>query len=710
MNDMKTPPRDGHDEAVRVAEGDGEGDGAVPLSAWAAPATLLSLAACGGSDAPALPAAFDRPDQARRSTLLATPTERPQATALPSADALMNWAQQVYPDFFPGTPATVSLPPYLYRHYERSGNYLGVADGRVYVLGPVSGGQLLDVGSLADFAPLVATDYRVAKPASDEEAARFLLQAQFSATRAEIARVRSLGYAGWLDEQMKAPRSISAWDWLDSRGYTKIDDHGYYGDGFQVMFALWYQLIVVPDAMRQRMALALSEFFVSTLGGVSSPWRCWVSCDFWDQLVGHAFGNFRTLLSVVSTHSAIGQLLSVLGSQKADPKTGRQPDENFARELMQLYTIGLYELNTDGSERLDAQGRPIETYHQGDVTQLARVFTGYDLATVPLLRITEAGQPLEYPDISQARLPLQCYADFHDFGEVRFLGNVIPANLPPERQRELALDTLFRHANVGPFFCRQMIQRLVTSNPSPGYVERVATVFNDNGRGVRGDLAAVFRAILLDLEARSVGGLQSSTFGKLREPMVRLAQFGRSFGFKSTSGSWKFFGGAQVPMGSVSVFGFFRPSHRLPGARSSGQALLAPEFAMVNEVSVADWTNLMRGLTGAGAFVPAPDVPAYHFSRFDGRIVQTAAAGFDLRCSYEDELTLTSDPAALVKHLNLVLAAGQLSPDTCGAIAEGLRANFGGGLTSSHPMELRVQMLSWAITTVMSIPQYLIQK
>lgn len=698
MNDMKTPPQDCNDEAVRVAEGDGQGNGAVPLSAWAAPATLLSLAACGGSDAPALPAAFDRPDQARRSTLLVTPTERPQATALPGADALMDWAQQVYPDFFPGAPATVSLPPYLYRHYERSGNYLGVADGRVYVLGTVSGGQLLDVGSLADFAPLVATDYRVAKPASDEEAARFLLQAQFSATRAEIARVRSLGYAGWLDEQMKAPAGITAWDWLDQRGYTVIDQYGYYGNGYQMIFALWYQLIASPDATRKRAALALSEFFVGTLSGVCSAWRAWVLCDYWDMLAANAFGNFRTLLGKVAMHSATGQLLTVLGSRKADPRTGQMPDENFAREVMQLFTIGLYELNPDGTEKLDAQGRRIETYDQDDVTNLARVFTGYNLAPVRTFDVVQAGTTINgIPDISQARLPMVCDANLHSTEQVRFLDVVIPADTPPVRKLNLALDGLFRHPNVGPFFGRQMIQRLVTSNPSPGYVARVAAAFNDNGAGVRGDLGAVFKAVLLDPEARGAGGLASDTYGKLREPMVRLAQFSRSFGLHSKRGSWKLIGFPQTPLFAPSVFNFYRPGYRLPGARSGGRSLLAPEFQIVDEVDVAEYVNFIRGVSSGGFFVPAPDIPAFYVNQFDTSVIQTAAAGQDIVCRYDDELPLVSDPAALVRHLNLVLAAGQVSAATCDAIAAGLRANFGGGLPEPSPQEAKIQMLSWEI-------------
>ena len=673
--------------------------------------TALSLlAGCSGEPEQALPPAFERRDLARRSRILAAEAVPQTApVAVPTPDQLMDWAQRNYPDLFPGSPPTQLWAPYTYRHYADSANYIGVTEDRVYILGAVSGGVLLDVGATADFAALVATDYHVAKPASDEEAARFLLQAQFSATRAQIARVRALGFAAWFAEQAAAPAGITAWDWLQQRGYTAIDSYGYYATGYQVLYALWYQLIVSPDALRKRVALALSEFFVATLAGVASGWRAWVLCDYWDMLAANAFGNFRGLLGKVSTHSAIAQLLTVIGSRKADPATGQVPDENFAREVMQLFTIGLYELNPDGSEKLGANGKPIETYRQEDVTALARIFTGYNLANVPQMRITQAGSTFDYPDISQARLPIVCNPALHDSDEVRFLRIVVPKGLTPERRMQLALDGLFLHPNVGPFFGRQMIQRLVTSNPSPGYVARVAAVFDDNGAGVRGDLNAVFRAILLDPEARGPGGLSSPSFGKLREPMLRFTQLARSFTMQSQSGSWKIVGLPQEPLTSSSVFNFFRPGYTLPGPKGAARRLLAPEFQLVDQVTVADYVNLVRHLSALGVFVQAPDHPALFVNQFDQTIVSTAAAGYDIACQYVDELPLVPDPSALVRHLNLVLAAGQIEAATCDVIAAALRANFGNVLTNL-PRATQEQLLSWAVTMVMSSPAYLIQK
>lgn len=670
------------------------------------------LAACGGGGGDGeIPEVFSGYRTAPRQRLLAAAGQAETATASsspPSPTRFMDWAEANYPAFFPAGPTDRQSGAFVYRYYAATQNYLGVAEGQVYVYGPLSGGTLLRVGSLSDFAPAMAADSR---PATDREAARFLLQAQFSATRAEIARVRELGYDAWFDAEAARPPGITAWDWLESRGYTRIDGYGMYGQAHQLFFALWYQLMQSPAALRQRCALALSEFFVCTLFGVCSAWRAWVLCDYWDMLVANAFGNFRTLLEKVSLHSGTGQLLTIIGSQKADPATGRQPDENYAREVMQLFTIGLHELEPDGTEKLDAQGRRIETYGADDVTQLARVFTGYDLADVPTFKITQLGTTFDYPDISQARLPLQFHPERHSYEEVRFLGKVIPAGTDHRKALAMALDHLFAHPNVGPFFVRQMIQRLVTSAPSPAYVRRVAAVFADNGAGVRGDLRAVFKAILLDPEARGAGGLTSPTFGKLREPMVRWAQFARTFGVTSQRGSWKLNLDGQTPLVAPSVFNFFRPGYVPPGSALAERGATAPEFQITDEFSVADYVNLLRGAAANGFFAFAPDKPAFYVNQFTDTLLRSPEDGYDMTPAYTDERPLANDPAALVDHLNLVLAAGQLSTATCKLITDALLRN---GFPWRGAPELEregfLQMMSWAVTMVMSSPEYLVQK
>ena len=366
---------------------------------------------------------------------------------------------------------------------------------------------------------------------SDAEAARFLLQAQAYATTADIAAVRANTFANWLGMQYAKPVGPTGWDWLNARGYATIDsttryfDNTYPGD-----YMIWNQLMTAPDALRKRCALALSEFFVVGLSGLDFAWRSHGIAAWWDLLVAHAFGNFRQLLEAVTLNPAMGYYLNTKGNLKENTATGRQPDENYAREVMQLFTIGLYQLNLDGTEKRDAQGNRMETYTQADVTNLARVFTGYDVDLSQNVNTYDAVLNRNIPNTTAARLPMALNASRHSTLAASFLGANVPANTPGAAALKTALDTLFNHPNVGPFFGRQMIQRLVTSNPSPAYVGRVAAAFNNNGSGVRGDLKAVWSAILLDDEARSPAGLTQASFGRLREPMLRLVQWGRTFG------------------------------------------------------------------------------------------------------------------------------------------------------------------------------------
>ncbi len=380
-----------------------------------------------------------------------------------------------------------------------------------------------------------------ASPSSDAEAARFLQQAQFSSTPAEIAALRGNGYAQWLANQFANHRGISGWNWLEARGYSAVDLNSYFFSNYPADFMLWSQLMSGPDASRRRMALALSEFFVVSLSTSDFTWRSHAIAHWWDTLVGHAFGNFRQLLEAVSLHPVMGYFLNTKGNRKEDTRTGRVPDENYAREVMQLFTIGLYQLNLDGSEKTDASGNRIDSYTQSDVSNLARVFTGYDYDRSDGVRITVPNQSYTIESRDFARKPMLLTASRHSTLASTFLGTTIAANTPAAAALKTALDTLFNHPNVGPFFARQMIQRLVTSQPSPGYVARVAARFNDNGSGVRGDLRAVWVAILLDDEARGPQSLADPAHGKLREPMLRFVQWARSFGVTSAAGSWKIF-------------------------------------------------------------------------------------------------------------------------------------------------------------------------
>jgi uncharacterized protein (DUF1800 family) len=312
---------------------------------------------------------------------------------------------------------------------------------------------------------------------SDAEAARFLLQAQAYATTADIAAVRAGTFADWLSTQYGKAIGPTGWDWLNARGYATIDsttryfDNTYPGD-----YMIWNQLMTSPDALRKRCALALSEFFVVSLSGLDFAWRSHGIAAWWDLLVAHAFGNFRQLLEAVTLNPAMGYYLNTKGNLKENTATGRQPDENYAREVMQLFTIGLYQLNLDGTEKRGGQeGGRIETYSQSDVTNLARVFTGYDVDMSQNVNTYDAVLNRNIPNTTAARLPMVLNASRHSTLAATFLGANVPANTPGAAALKTALDTLFNHPNVGPFFGRQMIQRLVTSNPSRAYVARVAS-------------------------------------------------------------------------------------------------------------------------------------------------------------------------------------------------------------------------------------------
>ncbi len=541
---------------------------------------------------------------------------------------------------------------------------------------------------------------------SDEDAVRFLLQAQFSASDAEIAAVRSKPYATWLAEQFAAPASTSGFDWLNQRGYGTINSTtNYYDNSYPGDYMVWNQLMTSSDAVRKRVALALSEFFVVSLSSLDFSWRSHAIAAWWDMLSFNAFGNFRNLLQDVSLHPAMGYFLNTKGNLKENVATGRAPDENYGREVMQLFTIGLYQLNLDGTEKRDSAGNKIETYTQSDITNIARIFTGWDFDQTQNVYTLEPVNNRNIPNTVFTRIPMRLTANNHSTLAATFLGTTVPANTDGLVALKMALDTLFNHPNVGPFFGKQMIQRLVTSNPSPAYVARVASAFNNNGAGVRGDLQAVFAAILLDDEARGPAGLTQTGFGKLREPMLRLVQWGRTFGISSARGSWKIGDLSdpasrigQSPLRSPSVFNFFRPGYVPPSTALSATQTPAPEFQLVNESSVGGYLNAMQTAIRSGIFVNAPDLP---------QSTSNATNGFDITAAYTAELALVLDPVALVKRLGLLLCAGQLSAATQALIVTALNAT---PVTAASSDSVKRDRVAAAVFLVMASSEYLVQK
>jgi len=533
------------------------------------------------------------------------------------------------------------------------------------------------------------------RPPTAPEAARFLSQASYGATEASISQVRAQGYAQWIDEQIAMPAPPSHVAEVDARlvqlratnpAATLTPQDFYY--------SYWEQAITGPDQLRQRMKLALSEIFVVSLTDTNVDTRG--AASYYDMLGANAFGNFRTLLEQVSLHPMMGVYLTWLGNQREDPATGRNPDENYAREVMQLMSIGLHQLNMDGTLQTDGLGRPIPTYTADDISGLAKVFTGYSYYAVNPTNATFRGGR---SGVDATIRPMIPYPAFHSISAKTFLGVTIPASATsnPSGDLRIALDTLFNHPNVGPFIGRQLIQRMVTSNPSPAYVGRVAAVFNNNGKGVRGDMAAVVRAILLDPEARSLTTASGPNYGKVREPIVRLANWGRAFGATSASGEWLIGSTSgntslgQSPLTAPSVFNFYRPGYSPPNTRIGNAGLVAPEFQIVDEVTVAGYLNTMQTTVDAGIGV-------------------TVAGARDVRTAYAAELQLVTDPAALVDRMNLLLASGQLSDASRSRIVQAVNGvNITTG-NATQQANARLNRVKLAAYMTMAAPEYLVQR
>ncbi|QIQ85262.1 DUF1800 domain-containing protein [Erythrobacter sp.] len=540
----------------------------------------------------------------------------------------------------------------------------------------------------------------VLKPQTDEEAARFALHAGLSVSPGDVLELRSEGYEAWLDREINQSIEQTAEQFLSGLGFEDVDDNQWFFRSDPADYMIWSQLLSGRNSVRKRIALALSEFFVVSVNNITI-WPSSAIGAYWDILKSHAFGNFRDLIEAITLNAAMGVFLNTLGNQKADPTTGRVPDENYAREVMQLFSIGLFELNADGTVRTDGAGEPIETYTNDDVTGIAKVFTGYNYDYSGDIKFASPpSQPdLDVPEARLLRAPMTADParrfpfgrDTHSLEEKRFLGTTIPAGTGAPESLRIAMDTLFNHPNVGPFFGRQMIQRLVTSNPSPDYVRRVAQAFDDNGSGVRGDLRAVFKAVLLDDEALSPASLTSTTFGKLREPMLRFAQWGRTFGARSDTGAWLMQNLSQSanrlgqsPLRSPSVFNFFRPGYTPANSQAAAADLVAPEFQIVNETTAASYINFMeRTIDGRGGWM------------------------FDVRATYAQELDIVHDIDALLDRLDLLLTAGQLSQSTRTTIADALGAT---PVSPASSEAAKLAQIHRAVLLVMVSNDYLVQK
>jgi len=561
-----------------------------------------------------------------------------------------------------------------------------------YPGGELRGAFAQSSGSSAFTAPAAPPALPTA-PLTPADAARFLIQATFGAAKADVDALAGQPPSAlhtWIDAQIALPPSshLDATD-ADFKAFSTGDNPQYSPSNRQ---ATWWKLSVsAPDQLRQRVAFALSQLFVvsdvnSTLYGTPRG-----MANYYDVLVRGAFGNFRDLLEQVTLSPVMGVYLSSLRNAKATfDKTGKQltyADENFGREVMQLFTIGLNQLQPDGTLKLDAMGLPIPTYDQTTITETARAFTGWSFASDTTVNSNFRGAASNY------LAPMALFANYHDDGAKTIVGGrQIPANQGGAKDLKDVLDALFNHPNVAPFVARSLIQRLVTSNPSPGYVYRVAQAFQDNGSGVRGDLGAVVRAVLLDYEARSPAVAATASFGKLKEPLLRMTALLRAYNGGSNVG--RFTGAFMFPenqndeaaLRSPTVFNFYAPTFTEAGLLA-GAGLVAPEFQIANDTT-------------------AISVPNFLWNVIYGTRSATNPADTAVGLQLDALLPIANDSQALIDATNLLLAGGQLPP----AISDRLVAALNAMPNPNNVASNSIERVRSAIYLTLAVPQGAVQK
>lgn len=449
-----------------------------------------------------------------------------------------------------------------------------------------------------------------ALPNSDDEAHRFLVQASFGPRPEDIARVRRIGYAGWIDEQFATPVMGTHLTLVDASAAVKSRKP----NNVDMAYSWWTHAIQDHGAqLRHKTAFALSQIFVvSTLPFDESR----SIASYLDMLTSKSDGTYRDLLESVALHPAMGQYLSHLGNRKEDG-AGRVPDENFAREVMQLFSIGLHELDDAGRPKV-VNGRTVDTYSASDIKGLARVFTGFSWHWPSAKSALDWWKCFwrsnECKDPSQDVTPMSAYGTEHSTAQKDFLGASVSAQASPDPMASLkvALDRLANHPNTAPFISRQLIQRLVTSNPSDQYVIDITQVFRRSG----GHLKSVVKEILLHPEARHPATTLPTpeTHGKVREPILRLAHLLRSIPHTSSQythgGASRFYQAiesgdpgtelGQTPMRSPSVFNFYRPGYRPPQTQVAERGLVAPEMQITTETSVLGYANFVANILENG--------------------------------------------------------------------------------------------------------------
>lgn len=541
-----------------------------------------------------------------------------------------------------------------------------------------------------------------------KKVARFLNQATFGASMNDIDELTNESLSEWFLAQQQVTPNYLLPVLEEMNEYSIRPDEISIFQLEATTIGFWRNSILGEDQLRQRIAFALSELLVVSNGGgevlTDNPSAV---AYYQDLLISHAFGNYRELLEAVTYSPAMGYYLTYLGSEKGDPETGRMPDENYARELLQLFTIGVVALNQDGSVKLDSQGKAIETYSNQDITGLARVFTGLNINW----EILEESDDLAFAS------PMQTFEESHSSQEKHFLGFTIPENTDAKTSITMALDHIFAHPNVAPFISEQLIQRFVSSNPTPEYIERVANAFDagvfqlpngtEVGDGRRGDLSATVAAVLFDEYARD---LQGETSGKIREPIIRFTHWARAFNVAEPTGEyqhklWESSSDkalAQHPYRSPSVFNFFRPGYVAPGTLSGNQGLKAPEMQLMNASSIAGYSNFMTYYIFAyGQYADIEQVEGF----FEDEGINFDAGGVvrSFIPDYQGELNVADNTEELVARLNLLLTNGDMTEQTVTHLQNSLE------LLPADSEEQKQNKIKLAVLMVILPPDYLVQ-
>ncbi len=545
---------------------------------------------------------------------------------------------------------------------------------------PIIKSQEGALGPVSSVATLKLTPLAAEAQPSGTDSIRFLTQATFGAVSVEeVLQVQKAGFEKWLDHQL----SLAAKSHLAYVGAQAPREKNGKPTDEMSYEAIWQQWLFGEDQLRARMAFALSQIFV--ISNVAPDLNPQAMSSYLDMLNAQAFGNYRQVLEAVALHPAMGYYLNMVESEKEDPSKGTHPNENFAREVLQLFSIGLVKLNQDGTPLRDADGKTIPTYNEDVVKGFAKAFSGWSFGGRDTAKVDAFHNGEE-----NWTVPMQAWASKHSTAAKPILdGITIPAGQTPQQDLKAALDTISNHPNVAPFVSRRLIQRFVTSNPSPAYIQRIASVFNSNEAGVRGDLKSVLRAILLDKEARDLAVAAGDQAGKQREPVIRFANLLRAMRSFSSSGHtniWVLDSAdnalGQSPLLAPSVFNFFSPDFRNVGAIASA-GLYSPEFQITTDTTVVGGINFFAGVIRDGGFKgwgPEEHRIKFDFVAWDGIAV---------------------DAATLIDNINLLFMNNNMKPDT--------RTSFMRAINSIDP-KLRIERIKMALSLAMIAPEFVIQR